>query len=217
MDTTTIIVIATIHQFHLKSQFYSLGHLKTMIERINPDVICVELTAKDLKDKKDQAVKVEYPKCIIPLAEKKGYILIPMEPNEPEYSRIVNKSKQTLKKIESKEPTKLEIFSLYIKSLLDYLFTYWNSPVEVNSQLTNALFEVKHKFQNSLFGLAEEQGWNEWNNHFLNTILETAEAYKDKKILVTVGVEHVYWLKRHLRSKTTIRLVDEVIKWKNPK
>ena len=205
MKITIVIIIATLHQFHAQCNFYSLDHLRTIIEKINPDIICVELTAEDLKSKKDQAIKIEYPKCIIPLAKKKGYKLIPMEPNEPEYSRLVNKYKQAYQKI---DPKKKEIFNLYTKLLFDYLFAYWKSLVDVNSQLTNALFELKHKFQNSLFGSVEEQCWEDWNNHFLNTILKVAETHKGKNMLVAVGVEHVYWLKKHLKSNSTIKIVE---------
>ena len=154
---TNVIILATLHQFHLKSHYYSLDHLKTVIKKINPDVICVELREKDLKSKKDQSVKIEYSKCIIPVAEEENYKLVAMEPNEPEYSKIIDKYKQNYKKIESKEPKKIEIFNQYTKVLYDYLFAYWNSVNDVNSQLTNTIFEVKHKFQNSLFGSAEEQ------------------------------------------------------------
>lgn len=209
-----IIIIATLHQFHLKCDFYSFDHLRTSIENINPDVICVELTKKDLKDKATQTIKIEYPQCILPLAQEKGYILFPMEPNEPEYSREVKRYQQMYKEIESKEPEKMQIFNQYTEALYDYLFTYWNSPIDVNSSLTNALFDVKHKFQESLFGSIEKQCWAEWNTHFLNTIIEVYKTYKDKRILVTVGVEHVYWIKKHLKDNPKIKLVEinEILK-----
>ncbi len=207
---TTIIILATLHQFHLKSQFYSLDDLRTIIEKIDPDVICIELTEKDLKDKSAQTIKIEYPKCILPLSQEKGYMLIPMEPSEPDYSRIINKYKQMNKEIESK---KIEIFGLYTEVLYDYLFTYWDSPIAVNSSLTNVFFEVKHNFQGSLFGSIEKECWSEWNTHFLNTILEACKTYKEKRILVTVGVEHVYWIKKHLKDNPKIKLIeiDEIL------
>ena len=203
-----IIILAALHQFHLKCDFYSLDHLRTIIENINPDIICVELTKKDLEENKDQTVKVEYSKCILPLAQEQGYKLIAMEPDEQEYSRVVDKYKSMNKKIASEEPHKIEIFNQYIEVLYDYLFTYWNSPIDVNSSLTDALFEVKHKFQESLFGSTEKECWGEWNTNFLNTILETSKKYKGKKILVTVGVEHVYWLKKHLEGNSDIKLIE---------
>lgn len=211
---TTIIILATLHQFHLKSQFYSLDDLRTIIEKIDPDVICVELTEKDLKDKAVQTIKIEYPQCISPLSQDKGYMLVSMEPNEPDYSRIISKYKQMNNKIESKEPEKIEIFGQYTKVLYDYLFTYWDSPIDINSSLTNTFFEVKHNFQESLFGSTEKECWAEWNTHFLNTILEVCKTYKDKRILITVGVEHVYWIKKHLKDNPKIKLIEinEILK-----
>lgn len=204
---TTVIIIATLHQFHLKSQFYSLNNLRTIIEKINPDVICVELTEKDLKDKTPQTVKIEYPQCILPLSQEKGYILFPMEPDEPDYSMEVKRYQQLYKRLGSKEPDKIQIFNQYTEALYDYLFSYWNSHIDVNSSLTDALFEVKHNFQESLFGSTERKCWKEWNTHFLNAILKTCRAHKDKTILVTVGVEHVYWIKKHLKANQKIELI----------
>ena len=206
----TIVILGTLHQYHLKQEFYSLDVLERIIERINPDVICVELTAEDLKTEREQRVKVEYPMCILPLAKKRGYKIVPMEPDEPEYSRLINIIKQLNKKIESDETMKMksEIFNQYTESLYEFLFNYWKSPADVNSDITNALFEVKHKFQDALFGPLQREGWEEWNIHFLNTILKTMKKYKGKKILVTVGAEHVYWLKKRLKNNSTIKLEE---------
>jgi len=208
MKQTIIIILATLHQFHLKCKFYALDDLRKIIEKIDPNVICVELTENDLKEKKEQNIKIEYPKCIIPLADEKDYKLIAMEPNETEYSRIINTYRQGIKKIETEEPKKIELLNKYTKVLYDYLWSCWHSPIDVNSSLTNVLFDAKHTFQNSLFGSGEEQSWEEWNDHFLNTILNIVETHRGKKILVTVGVEHVYWLMNHLKDRPGIKLVE---------
>lgn len=207
-----VFILSTLHQFHAQSKFYSFEKLSEIVEKFNPDLIAVELTRKDLETRKEQKTKQEYQKSIFPLAGK--YKLVPLEPAEPKFSELVNFIISANKELNEKSPEKAEAFSVYSDALYDYLFKKWDSPLSVNSGETDALFEVKHKFQETLFGEKEEKGWEGWNQHFLDVILETAKENPGKKILVTVGVEHGYWLRKHLKESAAVKLLkpEDVLK-----
>jgi hypothetical protein len=99
-------------------------------------------------------------------------------------------------------------FGAYAEALLDVLLAHWDSPAAVNSRLTDRLFEAKHALQNELYGEDEAAVWAGWNAHFLRTILETARRHPGERLLVLVGAEHGYWLRRELRGEESIRLLD---------
>lgn len=50
---TDIIIIGTIHQFHLDNKFYNYNDIFSTIERFNPDVIGVEIRQEDLSQCRD--------------------------------------------------------------------------------------------------------------------------------------------------------------------
>ena len=203
---STVFVLSTLHQFHSDSSFYSFTTLSNIVRDLKPDVICVELTPTDLASRKEQKTKQEYPKSIFPLADKYGYRMVPMEPGEPLFTELVGLTRQSERELRENHPDKAEAFSIFTEELYKQLFAQWDSVLAINSQITDSNFEVKHRYQNALFGAKQEGAWEEWNKHFLQTIVDTAQKYKGKRIVVLVGVEHAYWLRARLRTEKSIRL-----------
>ena len=203
-----VFVLSTLHQFHGENKDYSFETLSQIIEKFNPDIICVELTAADLESRKKQQTKQEYNKTVFPLADKHKYELVSLEPSEPKFSELIKLIKDSETNLRENSPDKAEAFSIYSNNLYDYLFKFWDSPTAVNSAQTDAFFEVKHNFQNALYGEKQARGWEGWNQHFLNKILETAGKNVGKRILVTVGAEHAYWLRKKLRENKEVKFIE---------
>jgi predicted MPP superfamily phosphohydrolase len=209
---TQIFVLSALHQLHEQTKFYSFETLSEIIEKQKPDVLAVELTVSDLQTRKEQKNKQEYQRSVFPLLDKHKYTVVPLEPAEPKFSEIVSLVRESEKELREKSSEKGEAFSVYNRLLFDYFLKTWTSPLDVNSAQTDALFEVKHNYQNELFGAKQVQGWNAWNRHFLEVILEAAEKHQGKKIVVLVGVEHSYWLRKELgKNQDVILLKPEQI------
>jgi hypothetical protein len=205
---TEVFVLSTLHQFHAENKNYSFEKLSEIIEKLKPDVLAVELTPGDLASRREQKTKQEYQKSIFPLADKHRYTLVPMEPAEPKFSKLVGSIRNSEKNLREKSPDKAAAFAAYSDNLYEFLFRYWTSPAAVNAGQTDALFEVKHNFQNALYGTDQARGWEEWNRQFLDKILEAAAQHKGRRIVVTVGAEHAYWLRKHLRENSTVTLLE---------
>jgi predicted MPP superfamily phosphohydrolase len=204
---TQIFVLSALHQLHERTKFYSFETLSQIIEKQKPDVLAVELTASDLQTRKEQKTKQEYQRSVFPLLDKHKYTVVSLEPAEPKFSQIVTLVRESEKELREKSPEKGEAFSVYNRLLFDYLLKTWSSPLDVNSAQTDALLEVKHNYQNELFGDKQTQGWESWNRHFLEVILEAAQKYPGKKIVVLVGLEHSYWLRKELGNNKDVILL----------
>ena len=81
---TKVTLVPTIHTGHVKKDaVYTLKRLEEVITKLNPDVICAEITPTSLINvdakKVDKRLKrfPEYTKAIIPLREKLGFIISP--------------------------------------------------------------------------------------------------------------------------------------------
>ena len=203
-----VVVLSTLHQFHQTNKGYSFSELSRIIERVKPDILAVELTPDAAKYRTEQKTKLEYPNSVFALIDKHRYTVVAMEPAEPEYSRLIGILRESNAEIGKNYPQKQEAFNIYSDRLYKYLFAKWTNARNVNSPKTDALFEVKHDFQNALFGEREEMVWNSWNSHFLKQILAAASNHRGRRILVLVGVEHAYWLRDRLRGSNEIRYRD---------
>lgn len=205
---TEVVVLSTLHQFHAQSAAYSFDTLSRVIEQLEPDVLAVELTAADLRTRRDQATKQEYPRSIFPLLDRYGFPAVALEPPEPTFSELVGFSRRAGQDLQTAHPEKAEAFGTYVTALYEMLFERWTSVAAVNSAETDALLEAKHRYQAALFGELEVQGWEGWNQHFLEQILKAAAEYPGQRIVVVVGVEHAYWLRARLREEQRIRLLN---------
>lgn len=203
---TEVIVLATLHQLHAEVKGYSFQELGRTIEKIRPDVLAVELTPGDLGSRREQKTKVEYAQSVFPLIDKHKYRAVALEPTEPLFSELVGFARRSDSENREKHPEKVEAFSTYSKALYGYLLKHWDSVAAVNSKETDALFQVKHDYQNALFGETEAKVWTAWNAHFLERILLAAEENRGKRILVLVGAEHAYWLRERIANERGIKL-----------
>lgn len=201
-----VIILATLHSFHPRVPAYGFAALGQAIERLKPDVLCLEVRPKDLALRGPERIKQEYPRVIYPLVAKHHYRLYALEPSEPLYSDIVKPYVAAGRAFEKTHPRQAEALEKYSDDTLNALAAYWTSPARVNDAVTDAVFAGKHALQQAMIGPGERAGWQAWNQHFLKVIIRAARGNPGKRVVVTVGVEHTYWLLAHLRGLPGIEL-----------
>jgi hypothetical protein len=205
---TEVVVLCTLHQMHEEVPSYSYAALGNAIEHLHPDVLVVELTPADLAARGEQKNKREYQNSVYPLLKQHKWTVVAMEPEGSRRAELLADIREADQTLERDSPQKVEAFQTYVENLFAYLQSRWQSAADVNSAWTDDLFAVKHRFQNSLFGAKEEEGWEGWNRYFLDQVVAAASANPGKRVLVLVGVEHGYWLRSHLRQTPAIELLD---------
>ena len=205
---TEVVVLCTLHQFHEEVPGYSYSDLKGAIEQLHPDLLAVELTPTDLANRKAQKIKREYQNAVYPLLERHNWKAVAMEPVGELSKKLIAAIREAEGSFERDFPQKSETAELYSDTLFSYLRARWHSLADVNSLWTDDSYAVKHAFQEKLYGPKEVEGWEGWNQHFLDRIMEAAKANPGKRIVVTVGAEHGYWLRAHLRQEQGVQLLD---------
>lgn len=203
-----VFVLATLHSMHEKVPGYGYEALGRAIESLAPDVLCLEIRPKDLEKRGPEGIKKEYPRVIYPLIARHQYRLYAMEPAEPTYSEIVKPYAAAEQQFGTAHPAQAEAFNAYAEDALNALVTYWTTPAHVNDAVTDAVYAGKHALQEAMIGPGERKGWEAWNQHFLAVIKRAAQENPGRTIVVTVGVEHTYWLRAHLKDAPGIVLAD---------
>lgn len=203
----SVAVLSTLHQFHEKVPGYGFETLHALLRQLKPDILAVELTAKDFASRKEQVVKQEYQRAVFPFLRDHRSLIVTLEPEEPRYSELVRLMRTSERELEEIAPQKAEALSLYAKELLGFLLSKWASPCDVNSAETDALFEVKHRYEDAVYGANYRDSWEGWNQYALNKIIDTARANPGKRIVVLMGAEHGYWLRNRLGQSVDVQLL----------
>lgn len=208
MIKTKIVILSVLHIFHKSVPNYTLKDLEIVLQKIKPDLIAVELKQSEVDAAKPQPFKIEY-NVILPYAKKNKIFIHGLDPEEPKLSQMVDSYVKNQKEFPEKFVPESKTQDVFQEELFDYLVKeHWASASKVQSEVTNALFEVKHRFQEKIMGKAEKDGWESFNTYYANTINDLASKNAGKTILVTIGAEHTYWLKKRLSLNTNLELVN---------
>ena len=203
-----VVVLATLHQSHDRVDGYSFSDLSQLILDIAPDVIAVELTQADIESRCEQPVKQECERSVFPLLGDHSFRLVPLEPDEPEFSDLVAKNRHSVEVVSQSDVERHEAFGDYVADLYSLLFELWDSPLSVNSSYTDAVFRGKHAVQGAVYGTEQAEAWEGWNSHFASVVLSTVGDGHSSRLLVLVGVEHAYWLRERLSREPALRLLS---------
>lgn len=203
-----VAVLATLHQVHADTPAYGLDQLREAIISLQPDILCMEVDPADLRERPEERVKVEYPHVVYPLVDEKEFATCALEPPAEKAAEIIAPYVAANRAFAESRPGVAAEFEAYNEAMYELLKAYWTSPAAVNDPVTDGMLGAKHEMQMALIGAGEVAGWETWNTYFLEQILAAARANPEKRIVVLVGVEHGYWLRRELAGRDSIHLLD---------
>lgn len=203
-----VVVLSTLHQIHHRVSGYSYQRLIRILEQLKPDIIAAELTDDDIASLRDQSVKTEYQLAVFPYIRRTGVPLVAIEPTEPRYSELVGLMRNATKSAKTVRPERYKTLTGFTNTLYDHLYARWTDACSVQSETTDALFEVKHRFQNDVLGKDEKQGWEGWNQEMASRIASAARRNPGKRIVVLVGAEHGYWIRQSLSRQAGVQVEE---------
>ena len=207
-NKTSVIILGTIHADKKQYPNY-IDKLSEIIKEINPQIICAELSPEQLQSNNPITSKPEYYFGIMPVVKDLNIEIVPIQPVTKIGIEIEKKKKEFEIKINENEIDKIKWNFLedFETICLKNLFPLINQQnVFENLQMK----EIDLWFYESLYELIEKhfpeiyEYWIEWNQMFLEIITETITKTDGKRILITVGLEHKYWLMKKLFEITNI-------------
>jgi hypothetical protein len=207
-DRASVLVLSTLHNFHEKVPGYGFDTLKKILEDLHPDILAVELTERDLASQRDQSIKQEYQRSVFPFLRAHPVSVITLEPEEPLYSKLAGDLRGAERALRRSSPAKFQALSAFEEDLwFGYLLPKLIKPCDANSRETDSLFEVKHRYQNMMFGPRYKAAWDGWNQYALDKIIAAARSNPGKKIVVLMGAEHGYWLRSRLGQNPYVQVL----------
>lgn len=206
---TEILVLGTIHQFHYVAEGYSTTILKALLEKLQPDVVCIETRPKDFERDDYSKSPPEVGQVIVPWAKKNGVEIIPIdwweegmrEATMAYYDSL--KNTETGQELEEKE-----------KRLLGDIQNPVSTPEKINYLTVNSdsiqnILRKEHQVSAEVYGEGvPTMFWEERNQKILNRILEVVDTHHGKRIVVAIGAEHKYWLDNELRKIEQVKFLS---------
>lgn len=208
---TEVAVLSTLHGLHAEVAGYGDAELEQAIRLLAPDVLCLEVSPEALAERRDEAVKVEYPRVVYPMLAREDYATCALEPSREAAQAIIGPYLEANRAFEAASPDARQALSDYSNAMYALLKRHWRDPASVNDATTDAAMQGKHALQEAMIGPGEAAGWAAWNRHFSDRVREAAARHPGRRIVVLVGAEHGYWLRRDLADAPGLVLVDTAV------
>ncbi len=215
---TELIIIGTIHIGRETSPKYA-AFLTTALDSIKPDLILAEIADHERNDDRLADVKPEYPEIIFPYAQANGIETIGILPGEDQRTRMEQSKAAILARIESNQWMRMiwEYAGQWEDVAYGRILGMLENPVsmerlqmpEVDTLHFAAWFESLSKYFPEYLEL-----WNQWNALILNNIQNIIKEHPGKRMALTIGMAHKYWLAEKLSGQPGVSVYD-LISFKN--
>lgn len=179
-----IFILGALHGLHEREDSFSYTDLQTIIQRIAPDVMVLEVRPDELLERKDTPGRPEYPAVIWPMLEASGAAMVAMEPGGEDFKRMTGKASAAFDKLGAENPEGATFLRNYRTSFEAALVAYWQSPAMSQDTVTADMATGYARVQLSYLGAGYESIQKDWNGYMADVALETVKANPDKRILV---------------------------------
>lgn len=222
-QTTEVAVMGMTHSGHIASEVWGLPEVEQTIRAFSPDVVCTEI-APDRWDRIDHDLRErdaiedprvlrfpEYKDLILRLSLEMGFDIVPCAGWTAEMSDL------RVTRIAEFEtaPRWAGMRAEYAQTLAELRAGYAaarggnDDPAYIHSDAYDLRqrgeLELYDRYQNDMIGPG---GWTNINVEHYRQVDLTIRAHRGKRVLVTFGGGHKYWLLDRLEAREDVEVVE---------
>lgn len=194
MTQTSIAVLGTLAEFHEGPIPFDLDALVQLVSGINPDLLCLDLSPEQWRERDFGGLTPDYREALLPLANQTDIVIVPIgeyeQPPEPEATGWRG-----------------SIISL-LRAGLGWLQKTASGPDTINSgwrhDLANYLYELALRLGDG----DTEQALAAHRKVLIDNIVAAAERDPGARILVVVNVRYCHHIRPALRGYEGIEVKD---------
>lgn len=205
---TEVFVVGTLYRRHQTVSTYDVEALRRIITTIKPDVLVVDCTPQEVRDRTVHASKVEYQQVIFPMIQAGSYKVYPAEPDQPLFGEIVPAVAAAHQAFQKTKPEESAAFQAFVTATYSVLATHWRSPAAVNDEVTGRILAAKKVLEGQLVGPVEADGSQRWNRHWAAIVRRAVAENPGARVLALTGIENRPWIVEALAAAPEIELID---------
>jgi hypothetical protein len=193
-ERTKVAVLGTLAEFHREPIPYDLAALLALVEEINPDLLCLDLTPDQWQKQDFEGLPPEYQEALLPLAHQTDIVVVPIGGGQPAPTpeaagwrgRAIGWLRERLAMLQRTAP----------------------GPAAINQGWRHELANYLYHASNRLAGEEVEEMTRAHTDQLTQATLETARRDPGTRILVVVNVQHCHHIRARLRRYDDIDVRD---------
>lgn len=202
-----VYVIGTLYKRHADVPAFSTDVLRRVIADIKPQVLVLDVTPNELRDRRVHPSKIEYPQAIFPFVEEAKLPTYAAEPDEPLFTSIQDEIRAIFKRSNAANPAQQSTLDAHSKATYEALKLHWQSAADVQDALTGTALTAKERLADTLTPGMAKIG-EDWDRHTADVAVRAAKEHPGKRVLVLTGLQNRPLVLANLKAAKGINLVD---------
>ncbi len=191
MSVTPVAVLGTLAEFHKEPIPYDLNALVRLVSNLHPDLLCLDMTSEQWRQRDFGGLPPEYREALLPLAYQTDIVVAPIAGENP--------------------PAELSAVGwragaiATLRRWLAILQRTAPGPDAINQGLRHHVADLLYSLSAWLDGPAARQKLRDHTERLTQAVLELARRDPDARILVVVNVRHCHIIRQALRKYPEIQ------------
>lgn len=193
MNATPVAVLGTLAEFHKEPIPYNLNALVRLVSGLRPDLLCLDMTSQQWRQRDFGGLPPEYREALLPLAYQTDIVVVPVaDGNSP-----------------------IETSAWGLRGSLIHLVRGWLAFLQrtapgadaINQGLRHHIADLLYSLSAWLAGPATRQRLKVHTDRLTQAVLELARRDPGARILVVVNVRHCHIIRAALKKYPEIKIV----------
>jgi hypothetical protein len=191
-NPTRIAVLGTLAEFHEDPLPYDLAALVDLVARINPDLLCLDMTLAQWQHQNFSNLAAEYSEALLPLAAQTDMVVVPIggEQTMPR-ATAVGWRNGVIK---------------WARKLLAWIQTGAPGPDAINQGWRHHLGNTLYNLTRSLSGHEANHAYHAHIEQVTQAAVKVAENNPGNRILVVTNIQYCHHIRPQLQQHAGIRV-----------
>jgi hypothetical protein len=190
---TNIAVLGTLAEFHKEPIPYDLAALVRLVSAVQPDLLCLDITPEQWRQRSFGGLPPEYREALLPLAYQTDIVVAPIAGDHPPAEPTASGCRGEL----------IQLFRRWLAALQRTA----PGPGAINQGLRHHIADLLYSLSAWLAGQHARRARQRHTQHLTQAVVEVARHDPGCRILVVVNVRHCHHIRHALRRVPEINVV----------